>query len=48
MSFECIYGNWGIPVAMLAYMQMTYGISSAHAQWFSYRKSRADDHDIIR
>ena len=23
---------------MSAYVQMTYGISSAHAQWFSYRK----------
>ena len=31
----------GIPSA---YVQMTYGISSAHAQWFSHGKSRADDH----
>ena len=32
---------------MLAYVQMNYGISSAHAQWFSHGKSRADDHDVI-
>ena len=31
---------------MLADAQMNYGISSAHVQWFSHRKSRADDHDV--
>ena len=36
----------GILAAMLAYVQMAYGISSAHVQWFSCRRSRADDHDI--
>ena len=33
---------------MLADMQMNYGISSAHAQWFSHIKSRADDCDVIK
>ena len=31
---------------MLADVQTNYGISSVHAQWFSHRKSRADDSDV--
>ena len=38
----------GILAAMLADVQMIYGISLAHVQWFSYQKSTADDHDIIK
>ena len=33
---------------MLVDVQTDYGISSVHAQWFSHRKSRADDCDIIK
>ena len=33
---------------MLADAQMNYGVSSVHAQWFSHRKSRVDDYDIIK
>ena len=33
---------------MLADVQMNYGISFVHVQWFSHQKSRADDHDIIK
>ena len=36
----------GILAAMPAYVQMTYGISSPHVQWFSCGKSTADNHDI--
>ena len=32
---------------MLADVQMNYGVSSVHVQWFSCRKNRADDCDII-
>ena len=32
----------------MCHMQMTYGISSVHVQWSPHRKSRADNHDIIR
>ena len=33
---------------MLADVQMNYGISFAHVQWFSHGKSRADNHDVIK
>ena len=32
---------------MLADAQMNPGSSDAHAQWFSCRKIRADDHDVL-
>ena len=32
---------------MLAYVQMTYGVSSTHVQCSSHRKSRADNHDSL-
>ena len=38
----------GILAVMLADVQMNYGISSAHVQWFSHGKGRVDDHDVIR
>ena len=32
---------------MLADLLMNHGSSYAHAQWFSYQKIRADDHDVM-
>ena len=32
---------------MLADVQMNHGSSTAHVQWFSHLKIRADDCDII-
>ena len=32
---------------MLADVQTNHGSSTAHEQWFSCQKIRADDHDII-
>ena len=32
---------------MLVDVQMNYGISSVHVQWFSHQKNRPDDCDII-
>ena len=32
---------------MLADVNMKYGISFAHAQWFSHQKIRADDCDVM-
>ena len=32
---------------MPADVQMNYSISSVHVQWFSHRKIRADDHNVV-
>ena len=33
---------------MLANVQMNYGISCVHVQWFSCWKIKADNHDAIK
>ena len=33
---------------MPADVQMNYSASSAHVQWFSHWKIKADDHDVIK
>ena len=33
-------------MCMLADVQMNHGGSNVHAQWFSYQKNGADNHDI--
>ena len=38
----------GIPAWMLADVQTNYSASSAHAQWFSYQKVKADNCDIMK
>ena len=38
---------FGVPMWMLADVQMNGNISDAHAQWFSCWKIRADDCDVI-
>ena len=38
----------GIPVVILADVQVNYGIFSAYVQWFSHGESRAEDSDVIR
>ena len=39
---------FGVPVWMLADVQMNVGGSGMHAQWFSHWKIIADDHDIMK
>ena len=39
---------FGVPVWMLADVQMNHGGSNVHVQWFSHWKIRADDHDIMK
>ena len=38
---------FGVPVWMLAGVQMNTGGSDVHVQWFSHWKIRADDQDVI-
>ena len=42
-----LHNIWDFLAWMPADMQTNYGSSSAHVQWFSCQKIRADDCDII-
>ena len=48
MRFGCSGTNWGFLAVMPVDVQMNYGISSVHAQWFTHGKIRADDLDVIK
>ena len=39
---------FGVPAWIPADVQMKDNVSNVHAQWFSYWKIKADDHDIMK